>query len=339
MQPRPIAFHARPPWFGGTLQTLRGIRFPLPVPLTQAYPLWLPLPDGDALAARLHWPRQGRQPPRPLALLVHGLCGMADDTYLREAGAGLLRRGFPVLRLNLRGNMVSRPRSSSHYHLGRAEDLASVLKALPEALVAPGVVVAGWSLGGALVLQLLARHAQEAGMPRLLAGAAICAPLQPELAHRAIDAHPLFGPLLLRLYRREVLSVAATDLTPALRRAAREARSVQEFEATVTAPRFGFPSYEVFIELNRPADALPRLRVPTLLAMAADDPIVPIASLDGIDWDACPAVAPLVFTGGGHCGFHDWRRENAATRALCAFFAGAAAGAAVRTPAVARNPS
>lgn len=303
------------------MQTMRALLWPLGPALPPGHRLWLPLPDRDALAACLHWPQRVT---RPLAVLVHGLAGTEGDPYLREAAAGLLRRGFPVLRLNLRGNALSRPRSTSHYHLGRAEDLAEALAALPEALTGEGVVLAGWSLGGALVLNLLGRQAPVLGVPRILAAAAICPPLQPELAHSAIDANPVFGRTLLALYRKEVLSVPAADMDDALRQAARRARSLHEFEAGVTTPRFGYPSYEVFVELERPAAILPRIRVPTLLLMAADDPLVPPQSLDGIDWTECPAMAPLLVEGGGHCGFYDRRRESLSVRAIGAFFEGAA---------------
>ena len=273
-----VPFHPRPPWLTGRLQTIRALRWPLPATLTEGHRLWLPLQDGDALAAMLHFPAEPRR--LPLAVLVHGICGTEDDPYLREAAQGLLRRGFRVLRLNLRGSAFSQPRSTSHYHLGRSEDLAQALAALPAALTGDGVVVAGWSLGGALTLLLLGREAATPGLPRILGGAAICPPLQPELAHAAIDANPILGRALLALYRREVLAVPARDLPPELRQAAREARSLQEFEARVSAPRFGYPSYGVFCELNRPAAVLPRIRVPVLVMLAADDPLVPIG-IDG----------------------------------------------------------
>ncbi|WP_187829926.1 alpha/beta fold hydrolase [Siccirubricoccus phaeus] len=320
-----IPFRARPPWLGGTLQTLRALRTLTAAALPEGHRLWLPLGDGDALAAMLHAPEAAAH--RPLAVLVHGLTGTEDDPYLREAAQGLLRRGFPVLRLNLRGSAFSQPRSTSHYHLGRSEDLAAALRALPPAMVRHGVIVAGWSLGGALSLLLLDRHLAEPGMPALLGVAAICPPLEPALAHAGIDANWLLGRALLAMYRREVLAVPAKDLPEELRHAARAARSLTEFEAEVTAPRFGYPSYAVFCELNRPASALPRLRRPALLLMAADDPLVPVDSLAGVDWRACPAVLKLVVRGGGHCGFYDRHRESLSVRALGAFCEGLAQGA------------
>lgn len=326
MEPRTVTLRPRPPWFGGTLQTARALRWPLRASLPAGHRLWLPLPDGDALAATLHLP-EARPIARPLAALVHGLTGSEDDPYLREAAAGLLRRGFPVLRVNLRGSAKSLPRSTSHYHLGRSSDLADALAALPEALTGGGVVVAGWSLGGALVLHLLAREGERGGMPPILAAAAICPPLQPELAHTTIDGNTVFGRALLALYRREVLAVPARDLDETLRQAAARATSLHEFEAAVTAPRFGYPSYEVFAEVERPSAALPNIRRPTLLLMAGDDPLVPTASLDGIDWDECPAVAPMLVHGAGHCGFYDRGRESLSVRAIGAFLEGAAGGA------------
>ena len=61
--------------------------------------------------------------------------------------------------------------------------------------------------------------------------------------------------------------------------------------------------------------------------MAGDDPLVPASSLDGIDWSECPAVAPMLVRGAGHCGFYDRRRESLSVRAIARFFEGAADGA------------
>ncbi len=335
MEPRIVTLRPRPPWFGGTLQTVRALRWPIQARLPAGHRLWLPLPDGDALAATLHLPDGAQPVARPLAALVHGLTGSEDDPGPREAAAGLLRRGFPVLRINLRGSAKSRPRSTSHYHLGRSADLGTALSALPEALTGKGIVAAGWSLGGALVLLLLAREQERRGVAPILAGAAVCPPLQPELAHEAIDANALFGRALLAAYRQEVLGVPARDLEEDLRQAAARATSLHELEATVTAPRFGYPSYEVFTEMERSSAVLPRIRVPTLLLMGGDDPLVPAASLDGIDWSECPAVAPVVVRGAGHCGFYDLGRENLSVRAIGAFFEGAAEGTGAAKVAVA----
>jgi predicted alpha/beta-fold hydrolase len=125
--------------------------------------------DGDALAAMLHLPTTVAA--RPLAVPSTASRGRRTTPIFATAAAGLLRRGFPVLRLNLRGSARSLARSTSHYHLGRHEDLAEALAVLPEALTGQGVVLAGWSLGGALVLNLLTRD--DESLPAILGAAAI----------------------------------------------------------------------------------------------------------------------------------------------------------------------
>ena len=84
-------FLARPPFFGGVMQTLRGVGWPLrPMLPTRGHQLWIPLGDGDQLAAVLHWPKRTR---RPLALLVHGLVGTAAQPV--DTGGGLVGKVGP----------------------------------------------------------------------------------------------------------------------------------------------------------------------------------------------------------------------------------------------------
>ena len=72
--------------------------------------------------------------------------------------------------------------------------------------------------------------------------------------------------------------------------------------------------------------------------LAADDPLVPLGSMEGIDWQDCPAVLPLPVAGGGHCGFYDWRAEAMSVRAIGGFFEGVAAGQGSPTAALSGPP-
>ena len=98
-------FRPLPLWRGGDLQTLRNWLKP-PRETLDDWPgeeLIFSCLDGsgDRLSAKLHRPEEGGH--RPLILLVHGLSGSEDSFYVRVSAAHLLRAGYPVLRLNLRG--------------------------------------------------------------------------------------------------------------------------------------------------------------------------------------------------------------------------------------------
>jgi uncharacterized protein len=128
-------FRPRLPWWGPDLQTIRSV-----VVKSRALDghagerLYFPFADGsdDRLAAVLNRPATATT--KPLIALVHGLTGLEDSFYMRESAAHFLARGFPVLRLNLRGAGRSRPHCRTQYHAGSSDDLAHVFGSLPAGL-------------------------------------------------------------------------------------------------------------------------------------------------------------------------------------------------------------
>jgi uncharacterized protein len=155
------SFVPRAPWWGADLQTVRSVLLRQTFPL-EDFPekrLRFRMPDrsGDVLHGILNQPAESRD--LPLIVLVHGLTGCAESHYMRASAAILLRRGFTVMRLNLRGAGPSRPFCVEQYHAGRSEDLLAVLAQLPEHLTGSGVVLVGYSLGANQVLKLLGEGA------------------------------------------------------------------------------------------------------------------------------------------------------------------------------------
>jgi alpha-beta hydrolase superfamily lysophospholipase len=107
-------------------------------------PAWF-VPPADGVPARGSW-----------AILVHGR-GASREECLRALPV-LHRLGFPSLVISYR-NDPGVPRSrGGRYHLGDAEWLdveAAVLHAIEHG--AKDVVLVGWSMGGAIVLQMISR--------------------------------------------------------------------------------------------------------------------------------------------------------------------------------------
>ena len=117
-------FKPRAPWWGGDLQTIRNFFLEKPDDLS-VWPgerLVLDLADGtgDRLSGALSRPQEASA--KPLAVLLHGLTGCEESLYIVRTAAHLLRAGYPVLRLNLRGAGPSRPLCRFQYHAGRSED-------------------------------------------------------------------------------------------------------------------------------------------------------------------------------------------------------------------------
>ena len=315
-------FRERAPWLGGDLQSVRNfLRRPsINLRTHESERILLPLDrrSGDRASAVLHRPRSGTAGRRPVAILIHGLTGCEDSIYMCASTAHLLRAGFPVLRLNLRGAGPSRPHCGLHYHAGRSEDLRLILSALPPAVTAAGLVAVGFSLGGNLLLKYLGEVGSRTD---LLAAATVSAPLDLlATAHRiGAPRNALYHWYFLRECQREVLAPASI-VTPEERRAALGAQNLWQFDEQFTAPRNGFQGAGDYYRRNSSGAFIDEITVPTLLIHAFDDPIVPAEPYREYDWSRNRRLLPMLQPKGGHVGFHDRRGGTWHDRAVQTFF-------------------
>jgi predicted alpha/beta-fold hydrolase len=296
-------FRARFPWLGGDLQTLRNM-IVRPRPRFDDAPgerLAFVMEDGtgDALLGDLHRPKGAGT--RPLALLVHGLTGCGESFYVLATARHLLDRGLAVLRLNLRGAGPSAGTCAEQYHAGRTADLRRVLAALDASLTRNGVLAVGYSLGGNLVLKLLAEEGTGAPIRR---AAAISPPVDLAAAARRIlrPRNWLYQRYLLGRMKAEA-NATRGGLAARFAEAVRAARTIVAYDDTVVAPRYGFASAADYYARCSSGPALSGIRVPTLIVHSRDDPWIPSAALEAAD-RRHPSVRIMLTARGGHVGFH-----------------------------------
>jgi predicted alpha/beta-fold hydrolase len=299
------------PWVTGNLQTVADRVHPRTHDLTAVSTEKRRVVDlddgtGDALAVRVHWPRNGARPDRPLVLVVHGMGGTIESTYVRATSVGLLRAGYPVARVDLRGVGDSAEHSQLLYHGGRTQDLRAVLGALAGERGVERVAIVGFSLGGNATLKLLGEPLD--GLP-IAAGASVCAPLDLAAGVEHISRR------MLGLYERFLVSRLRTDtlesrvpLTPQERHGVARVSSLVEFDDLITAKHNGWRDAAEYYAVNSSAQFLPRITVPTLVVHAVDDPMIPAGSYRAIDWALLESETPVrraVTPHGGHVGFHE----------------------------------
>ncbi len=293
-------FRERAPWFGADLQTLRNALRGAPLDLPGGERSALALPDGERLVARLDLPSA---PARgPLVVLVHGLAGSEASVNVVASTRHLVGRGWPVLRLNLRGSRPSLATAPGHYHAGRTEDLAGALRALPPGLVRHGLVLLGHSLGGNLVLKFMGEGGH--GLP-VLAAVAVSTPLDLAVtcARMMTRRNLVYHRYMLDAMKREALAPGGA-LTSAERVAIADAGTVFEFDDHFIAPRFGYRDAPDYYESNAAKNFLAGIMRPTLILHALDDPWIPAACYNSIDWPRLPMIEAHLTPRGGHLGFH-----------------------------------
>ncbi len=229
-------------------------------------------------------------------VILHGMGGSADSEYVLAAAAAAERAGFSSLSLNVRG---ADRRGEDFFHAALTADLAAAL-ASPELADARRVALVGYSLGGHMALT----YAVESPPERLAAVAAISPPLDLAACCTTIDR-----PRAL-LYRRYLLAqlneiyaaVAARRPVPVPPAEARRIRSQREFDHRIVAPRHGFDGVDDYYERSSVGPRLERLRVPTLLVVGRQDPLVPVESLEPF-LSRAPDCVKVRRVDGGHVGF------------------------------------
>jgi uncharacterized protein len=80
-------------------------------------------------------------------------------------------------------------------------------------------------------------------------------------------------------------------------------RTVRQFDDVITAPNFGYGDAQEYYEAASAKRIIARLRVPTLLITAKDDPFVPYSSILAAGAEKNPAIHLVAPDHGGHCAF------------------------------------
>lgn len=276
-------------------------------------------PDGDFLD--LDFTPEPR-PGAPVVLLMHGLEGSARRGYALNTYAALARRGVRGIGLNFRSCSGEPNRMGRLYHSGDTDDIRHVLALVRERFggVARGAI--GFSLGGNALLKYLGEEGESA---RETVTAAVAVSVPYDLGAGALALEQSFmGRFYTRLFLRSLTDKATSkaDLLPDrcdLERI-RRARTFREFDDAATAPIHGFADADDYYTRSSSARFLGRVRVPTLLIHADDDPFLPAAALPHEAIAANPCLSTAFTPNGGHVGFvrgtpwspRFWAEERAA---------------------------
>lgn len=240
----------------------------------------------------------------PTLLLIHGLEGSSDSIYMLGTAAHAFASGFNVLRINLRTCGETEHLTKTLYHSGMSDDVRSIIAELIEQDGLKQIFLAGFSLGGNISLKL-AGELSETSPPELRGVCAVSPPVDLAACADAIK-HPSNW-----LYNRRFLN----NLTKRMRRVQqlypeiyetegiKQVRSIREFDARFTARYGGFRDVDDYYDRSSSLRFIDKIRIPTLIIHAQDDPFIPFAAFRQIAAAANSSVILLAPKHGGHVGF------------------------------------
>ncbi len=288
-------------WRGGDLQTMRNsIVGPARTFDKNFERVSFYMGDGKSLQAAYH--PSSESGAYPLIIIIHGMAGDETSPNVISSAAYFNAKGFPVLRLNLRGAGPSAMSSIGPYHGGLTEDLAKVVDQLPARGYGQGVVLYGISLGGNMMLKYLGERGADAP---IRAAISVSAPLSlkatqlriMERRNRVYHNYLLLG---MKNYMKEMKDHYDQDLL----NNALSAKSLFEFDNLVTAPANDIAGAEEYYRLHSAGRFVDNIGVPTLLIHAQNDPWIPVDDYRKREWSTERPVSLLIVDDGGHVGFH-----------------------------------
>lgn len=306
---RDLASDFRPAWWlpGPHLQTVgaRLLRGRHGVTLHRER---LGTPDGDFLdldyadAGGVSWNHSADD--APLALVVHGLEGSATSKYALETYRSLAREGVRPVGINLRSCSGEMNRTPRLYHSGETGDLAMVVDLLARRFPDAPRAAIGFSLGGNVLLKYLGERGDGARAV-LDTAAAISVPFDLAAGADKLErgVGPLYGVFFLQKLKRKTRAKRGLLDGRCDVRAALGARTMRAFDEAATAPLHGFAGADDYYRRSSSAPYLARVRVPTLLIHADDDPFLPAQAVPRRAVRSNPHLTAAFTNRGGHVGF------------------------------------
>jgi uncharacterized protein len=302
------AFAARPfkphPLFtGGHAQTIASYAWPRRFRLqSRDEERFFEIGSDAKLLAHCRW--QPNSSDHPTVILWHGMEGSTASVYMLAIAQKAFRIGFNVVRVNLRNCGGTEHLTSTLYHGGLSGDLRAVTTELINKDGLSRLFVVGYSLGGNLVLKLAGEYGDDPP-PELLGVCAVSPSVDLGASAKAICRRSnwiyhrdFLRRMRNRIYVKKRYFPELYDLGEL-----KSVRTIRDFDERFTARTHGFSGADDYYWKSSSIRTMDRIRVPTLIIHAEDDPFIPFAPLQNPALTENPFILFVATQRGGHVAF------------------------------------
>lgn len=258
--------------------------------------------SGSQILARCRW--QSNPTEHATLVMWHGMEGSTASAYMVSTAEKAFRAGWNVVRVNARNCGGTEHLSPTLYHGGLTHDARIVIEELIKKDRLSHLFLAGFSLGGNMILKLAGEYGETP--PSEVLG--VCA-ISPSVDLRAstlnmaqrrnwIYHQDFLRRLKNRIRRKKKLFPDLYDIS-----ALSDIHSIEEFDDRFVAPAFGFDDARDYYAKASSLPWIRHIRIPTLIIHAQDDPFIPFAPLRDVSVTANPYVLLIAPERGGHVAF------------------------------------
>ncbi|KAF7090229.1 hypothetical protein CFC21_093014 [Triticum aestivum] len=241
----------------------------------------------------------------PVLILLPGLTGGSQDTYVRHMLLRARSKGWRVVVFNSRGCANSPVTTAKFYSASFTGDLRQVVDHVLTRYPQSNIYAAGWSLGANILVRYLGEETDKCS----LSGAvSMCNPFNLVIADE--DFHKGFNNIydralansLRAIFKKHALLFEGLDGEYDIPKAA-NAKTVRDFDEGLTRVSFGFRSVDDYYSNSSSSDSIKNVSIPLLCIQADNDPIAPSRGIPREDIKANPNCLLIVTPEGGHLGW------------------------------------
>ncbi len=289
------SFQAHPWLKNPHIQTIVASKFRRCAPVELSHER-LELPDGDFVDLALHTTNSG-----PIVCIFHGLQGSIHSAYASGIIHALLGANFNIVFMHFRGCSGEPNRLLKSYHSGHTDDIRFLIQTLKTRYRNKQILAVAYSLGANALLKYLGEEAE----PCLLEGAvAVSPPLVLAEGAKRLNSglSKIYQMRLVREMQNAVLEKQNHYPQLALPKNPRQFRNFISFDHHITAVVNGFKSGDDYYLQSSARQYLPKIKTPTHIIFAEDDPFFTPQCIPGADEIPEPICFELA-DHGGHVGF------------------------------------
>ena len=254
------------------------------------------------LLAHCRWQTAPKK--HPTLVLWHGMEGSTESVYMLGIAQKAFGAGLNVIRVNLRNCGGTEHLTPTLYHGGLSEDLRAVVSELINHDGLRQLFMVGYSLGGNLVLKLAGEYADDPP-PEVLGICAVSPSVDLSASAQSISRRSnwIYHRDFLRRLRKRIY--VKKRLYPDLydESKLKSVRSIRDFDERFTSVAHGFSGADDYYEKSSSIRSIDRIRIPTLIIHAKDDPFIPFTPLKNPAVTRNPYILFMETERGGHVAF------------------------------------
>lgn len=248
------------------------------------------------------------KPSRKVAILLHGLEGNAQRTYMKTQAKVLIENGWNVAAVNFRGCSGEPNLSYQSYNAGKTDDLEAVLNSILEKDQYDEIALLGFSLGGNLLLKYLG---ERISFPKEIKKAiAISTPLSLKGSLESLNEFQnwVYRNSFLKNLRKKYKSKMKDFPEKMSASEYRKITSLLQFDNVYTAPAHGFKDAYDYYQKNSSLQFLPNIKIPVYILNAENDSFLSSHCYPTELASKKKNIHLEIPKYGGHVGFHETNR-------------------------------